>query len=87
MSCDVLRNLSCIVLRIVRENHRRGQKQGNQKAGEGEGNSNIGAQTTAAGREREGRGDGFSYAHCLHSTCADRGGMGRTEGRGQSARR
>ena len=48
MSCDVLRNLSCIVLRIVRENHRRGQKQGNQKAGEGEGNSNTGARTTSS---------------------------------------
>ena len=87
MSSDVLRNLSCIVLRIVRENHRRGQKEGNQKAGEGEGKSSIGAQTTGAGREREGRGDEFSYAHCLHSTCADRGGVGRAEGRGQSARR
>ena len=87
MSCDVLRNLSCIVLRIVRENHRRGQKQGNQKAGEGEGNSNTGARTTGAGREREGRGDGFSYAHCSHSACADRGGRRRTEGRGQSAGR
>ena len=86
MSCDMLRNLSCIVLRIVRENHRRGQKQGNQKAGEGEGISNIGAQTTGAGREREGRGDGLSYAHCLHSAWTRRGGRRRTEGRRQSAR-
>ena len=87
MLCDVLRNMSCIVLRIVRENHRKGQKQGNQKAGESEGNSNTGAQTTGAEREREGRGDGFSSAHCSHSACVDRGGRGRTEGRGQSARR
>ena len=87
MSCDVLRNLSCVVLRIVRENHRRGQKQGNQKAGEGEGISNIGAQTTGAERERQGRGDGLSYAHCLHSACENRGGRRRTEGRGRSARR
>ena len=87
MSCDVLRNLSCVVLRIVRENHRRGQKQGNQKAGEGEGISNIGAQTTGAERERQGRGDGLSNAHCMHSACENRGGRRRTEGRGQSARR
>ena len=87
MSCDMLRNVSCIVLRIVRENHRRGQKQGNQKGGEGEGISNIGAQTTGAGRDREGRGDGSSYAHCLHSACADRGGRRRTEGRGRDAAR
>ena len=46
MLCNLLRNLSCIVLRILRENHWRGQKQDNQKAGEGEGNSNKGAQTT-----------------------------------------
>ena len=87
MSCDVPPNLSCIVLCIVRENNRRGQKQGNQKAGEGEGNSNTGVQTAGAGREREGRGDGISYAHCSHNACADRGGRRRTEGRGQSARR
>ena len=87
MACDVLHDLSCMVLRIVRENHRRGQKQGNQKAGEGEGVSNIGAQTTGAGREREGRGDGLSYAHCLHSACTRRGGRRRMEGRPESARR
>ena len=87
MSCNVLRNLSCIVLRIVRENHRRGQKQGNHKAGEGEGNSNTGAQTTGAERERERRGDGNCFAHCSHSACTDRGGRRRTEGRGHSARR
>ena len=69
MSCDVLRNLSCIVLRVMRENHRRGQKQGNQKAGEGEGNNNTGAQTTGAVREREGRGEGLQrtlHAQCVH---------------------
>ena len=60
MSCDVLRNLSCIVPRVMRENNRRGQKQGNQKAEEGEGNSNTGSQTTGPGREREGRGEGFA---------------------------
>ena len=76
MLCNVLRNLSCIVLRIVRENHRRGQKQDNQKVGEGEGNNNTRAQTMGADRERERRGDGFCFAHCWHSACKD-GGEGR----------
>ena len=79
MSCDVLRNLSCIVLRVMRENHRRGQKQGNQKAGEGEGNNNTGAQTTSAVREREGRGDGFA----THIT---RTARAQTEGAGEGRR-
>ena len=78
VSCDVLRNLSCIVLRVMRENHRRGQKQGNQKAGEGEGNSNTGAQTTGAEREREGRGDGFA-SHIARTVRAQTEGAG--EGR------
>ena len=78
MSCDVLCNLSCIVLRVMCENHRRGQKQGNQKAGEGEGNSNTGAQTTGAGREREGRGDGCA-SHIARTVRAQTEGAG--EGR------
>ena len=78
MSCDELRNLSCIVLRVMRENHRRGQKQGKQKAGEGEGNSNTGAQTTGAEREREGRGDGFA-SHIARTVRAPTEGVG--EGR------
>ena len=67
MLCDVLRNLSCMVLRIVRENHRRGQKQGNHKAGEGEGNSNTGAQTTG-----RGRGEGTGLQRTLHAQCVHR---------------
>ena len=78
MSCDVLRNLSCIVLRVMRENHRRGQKQGNQKAGEGGGNNNTGAQTTGAVREREGRRDGFA-THIARTVRAQTEGAG--EGR------
>ena len=78
MSCDGLRNLSCILLRVMRENHRKGQKQGNQKAVEGEGNSNTGAQTTGAGREREGRGDGFASDNA-RTVRAQTGGAG--EGR------
>ena len=78
MSCDVLPNLSCIVLRVMRENHWRGQKQGNQKAGEGDGNSNTGAQTTGAERQREGRGEAFA-SHIARTVRAQTEGAG--EGR------
>ena len=81
MSCDVLRNLSCIVLRVMRENHRRGQKPGNPKAGEGEGNNNTGAHNGRGEGEGGARGR-VCNAHCTHSACTDRGGKRRTEGRG-----